>query len=270
MHNIDHAPPDRRLQAFVRGYIQRRTPSPPAAVTVEPYVARLGGMLDFLFADLYDICVPGMGFIPCFAAAVVGPHTHGRIQLRIRGRVEEFVILLHPQGIHQLFGEPAHLFVNTGYEAQAVLGPEIRQLHQRLGNAVDFRERTRLADAFLLGQLRDAERTDRSSKAFDAIVAADCPLTVAEAARQAGLSVRQLERKCLQYTGLSPKMLGRISRFERAMALRRASGAQWTTIAHELEYSDQMHMIRDFRSLAGDTPGRIMQRISADHLISVP
>ena len=150
-----------------------------------------------------------------------------------------------------------------------MLGSSIHRLHQQLGNAVDFRQRTRLADAFLLKQLQYAKRPDRLSKAFDAIIAPAGPLTVVEVARHAGLSVRQLERKCLQYTGLSPKTLARISRFERALALKRNSGAQWTTIAHELQYSDQMHLIRDFRELAGDVPGRIMRQISSDHLIGM-
>ncbi len=40
-------------------YVQRQTPGPFATVAVEPYVARLGGMLDFLFASLYDISIQG-------------------------------------------------------------------------------------------------------------------------------------------------------------------------------------------------------------------
>ncbi len=107
MHIVDLAPPDRRLRAFVRSYVQRRTPSPFATVSVEPYVARLGGMLDFLFASLYDIPIQGTSdYAPCFAAAVVGPHTHGRVQLLIRGRIDEFIVMLHPQAMHQLFGAP--------------------------------------------------------------------------------------------------------------------------------------------------------------------
>ncbi len=210
------------------------------------------GCLISSFASSYDIFVQGTGqYVPCFKAAVVGPHTDGRIQLLISGRIEEFIIMMHPQGLYHLFGAPTHLLVNRGLEAQTVLGSSVQQLHQQLGNAVDFEERTLLADAFLLRQLQHAKRPDRLSKAFEAIMASAGPLTVAKVARDAGVSVRQLERKCLECTGLSPKTLARISRFERALALKRDSGAQWTTIAHELEYSDQMHLIREFRTLAG-------------------
>jgi AraC-like DNA-binding protein len=270
MYIVDQAPPDPRLQAFVRGYIQRRTPGKAPVVAVEPYVARLGGLLDFLFASLYDIPLQGTSdHARCFAAAVVGPHTHGRVQLLACGRIDEFAVMFRPQGLHQLFGEPTHLLVNKGLEAQAVLGSSIHRLYQQLGNAVEFRERIRLADAFLLKHLQYAKQPDRLSKAFNAVIAAARPLSVAEVARQAGLSIRQLERKCLECTGLSPKTLARVSRFERALALKRNSGALWTTIAHELQYSDQMHLIRDFRVLAGNTPAQIMSQIGSDHLISM-
>jgi hypothetical protein len=32
------------------------------------------------------------------------------------------------------------------------------------------------------------------------------------------------------------------------------TGRNWTTIAHDLRYHDQMHMIHDFESLSGDHP----------------
>ena len=42
----------------------------------------------------------------------------------------------------------------------------------------------------------------------------------------------------------------------------------WTWIAQAAEYHDQMHMIRDFRSLAGDIPERVARTLSPDHIIS--
>ncbi len=39
--------------------------------------------------------------------------------------------------------------------------------------------------------------------------------------------------------------------------------------AHETDYHDQMHMIRDFREFSGVAPGRIINQITRDHLISL-
>ncbi len=98
------------------------------------------------------------------------------------------------------------------------------------------------------------------------LIATETSVNVAEAARQAGLSMRQLGRRALEYSGSPPKLLNRIARFERALTLRVRGNASWTEIAHATNYHDQMHMIRDFRSLAGDTPARTLEHIQAEHI----
>jgi transcriptional regulator GlxA family with amidase domain len=78
---------------------------------------------------------------------------------------------------------------------------------------------------------------------------------VAEIAKDVGLSSRQLERKCLEYFGVSPVMLARISRFQRALKSASANnGNSLLWVAHALDYYDQMHMVRDFHAFAGGLP----------------
>ena len=36
----------------------------------------------------------------------------------------------------------------------------------------------------------------------------------------------------------------------------------WLSIAHELGYFDQMHMIRDFQSLGGDAPNGVLDQLA--------
>jgi AraC-like DNA-binding protein len=61
--------------------------------------------------------------------------------------------------------------------------------------------------------------------------------------------------------GLSPKLFARIARFQMALDAKRNTPARaWLSIAHEYGYFDQMHMIRDFQNLGGDTPGQILHQ----------
>lgn len=205
MFIVHQARPDWRLQTFVRGYVQRETPSTFIPGAIEPYVARLGVMLDLLFASPYEIPIRGTNsFETCMPAALVGPQTHNRTELVIRGRIEELAVLFHPQGFYKLFGESTWPLVDRGTDAQAVLGPSIIRLREQLGNTFDFLERTQILNTFLLKKLQGSESSDRLSKAFDALISPASPMTVAAAGRQAGLSIRQFERKSLQYTGLTP------------------------------------------------------------------
>ena len=65
-----------------------------------------------------------------------------------------------------------------------------------------------------------------------------------------GLSARQLHRRCLTAFGYGPKTLGRILRFDRAVALAR-TGAALADVAATSGYADQAHLSREVRELAG-------------------
>jgi AraC-like DNA-binding protein len=55
-------------------------------------------------------------------------------------------------------------------------------------------------------------------------------------------------------------MFARLTRFSKAYRLHEIFPEwNWTRIAHECGYFDQMHFIRDFREFAGVTPG-IMEK----------
>lgn len=74
--------------------------------------------------------------------------------------------------------------------------------------------------------------------------------TVGAAAAGAGLSERQLHRRCLPLFGYGPKTLGRVLRFDRALALARR-GESFAEVAVDAGYADQAHLSREVRSLAG-------------------
>jgi AraC-like DNA-binding protein len=74
--------------------------------------------------------------------------------------------------------------------------------------------------------------------------------TVRCAADRSGLSERQLHRRCLPLFGYGPKTLGRVLRFDRALALARA-GRPYAEVAVDAGYPDQAHLSREVHALAG-------------------
>jgi methylphosphotriester-DNA--protein-cysteine methyltransferase len=53
---------------------------------------------------------------------------------------------------------------------------------------------------------------------------------------------------------VSPKTLARVVRFERLLCAARRGRRDWASLAADLGYFDQAHLIADFRELAGTTP----------------
>ncbi len=78
-------------------------------------------------------------------------------------------------------------------------------------------------------------------------------------ARTIGITRRHLERRFRDEVGLSAKQLARIARVQSVLRLIHAqpllSGAE---IAAHCGYSDQPHMIRECKAIAGQTPARLM------------
>ncbi|MDT5032778.1 MAG: hypothetical protein QOC94_2949 [Actinoplanes sp.] len=65
-----------------------------------------------------------------------------------------------------------------------------------------------------------------------------------------GLSARNLQRLCQTAFGYGPKTLHRILRLQRALGLAR-SGRPFAEVSAEAGYSDQAHLSREVKALAG-------------------
>jgi AraC-like DNA-binding protein len=197
----------------------------------------------------------------------VGPQTWRRARLVIRGHVESLIVLFQPFGFHASFRIPTSPLSETGTEGHSVLGPSISRLHQQLGNLRTFPERAELLNKFFLHRVRGIQSSDPVTSALNRLTEPESFLKIADVARQAGMNVRNLERKSLLYSGVAPKALARISRFSRAFRLRSTSSLTWTQIAQEAGYHDHMHLIRDFRVFAGEAPTSAVREIAPGHLI---
>jgi AraC-like DNA-binding protein len=87
--------------------------------------------------------------------------------------------------------------------------------------------------------------------------------SVAETARQAGFSERQLHRRCLSAFGYGPKTLARVLRVNRALALAR-SGMPLVDVGVYAGYADQAHLSREVRTLTGVSPRTLLAQPSSD------
>ena len=267
MLNVQSASPDVALRPFIRAYVQREARL-GAQELVEPVVARLGVMLEFEFAGSYEVRNYGAETVEDpNEISVIGPQGWRRSRLIIRGHIESLVIMFQPSGFYALFGIPTAPLSNSGTEGHSLLGPAISHLHQRLGNLRSFADRVRALDAYFFRQIAQVQYADPVYRALALLTKTGNSVKVADVARQMGVSIRQLERRSLAYTGVSPKALNRISRFSHALSLRTERSLTWTQIAHEAQYHDHMHMIRDFRELAGEAPTSALQEIAPEHLI---
>jgi AraC-like DNA-binding protein len=84
---------------------------------------------------------------------------------------------------------------------------------------------------------------------------------ISDLAAHASLSTSQFERRFKQMTGVAPKTLARLIRFEAVRdSLLTDTARSMTDLALEFGYSDQAHFIHDFKNFAACTPRELAQK----------
>jgi AraC-like DNA-binding protein len=165
-----------------------------------------------------------------------------------------------PVGAHLLWRLPMHMVAGRVVSLDAVFGRAGVLLWEALAGASGWEERFALLDDFLLERLDDALSPVPSvTRALGRLRASGGTVRVRELASEIGCSRRHLVDGFHEQVGVSPKLLARILRFQRAVSLVGA-GPGWAEIAAHCGYYDQAHMVRDFHQFAGAAPGEFARR----------
>ncbi|GAB2799073.1 helix-turn-helix domain-containing protein [Rhabdobacter roseus] len=191
---------------------------------------------------------------PSFTAGM-----HGQAQRHSRFAIQEsFGILgvyLYPFALPRLFGLPASALTNQQATLCELLGPAGQALEERVMLAPDNAQRIRLLSSFLEKQLaKNEEKTPRVLSAIQGMIQSQGTLRVQQLAEQSFLSTRQMERSFRYFTGFSPKLYGRILRFQAALSAYGNQSKSLTDIAYDCGYYDQSHFIHDFKAFSGHHP----------------
>lgn len=92
-----------------------------------------------------------------------------------------------------------------------------------------------------------------------ALIKHDVDITHVEMlAAQSSWSVRTIQRHFKQYVGVTPKWLIRKYRLHQALALLEQNSMSFLDIVDWLDYTDQSHLIRDFKDIIGVTPSQYL------------
>lgn len=173
------------------------------------------------------------------------------LELRFDTPMQLCAVRLTPGGIGHLVRDPAALR-NASHELADVLG-KARTIHLASAAARGLEALAAMAAKEL--SARSGVYSGRLETALGLF--SDQPgISAGELAAQMGVASKTLERTFLRQTGLRPGEFLRIHRFHAARRAIMENSARLAEIAAEHGYSDQAHMTREFRRLAGLTPRR--------------
>ena len=257
-----HIPPSPHLRAFVREYTVLHFHFGPAdPAPVKPFPAPPTQGLTFYPRGFLTARCPAAGTATLRPRTVVHGQQLTRLDLALcQGEYLMVDVQFQPGVLAKLLRQPLLEFVDRNVDAEAVLGPDVRRLNDRLANATDYGQLVPLVEGYLWPRLQAGAVALRPIDHVSRLMReADGPVPLATWAGQACLSLSQFERLFRQQMGVSPKLYARIVRFDHAFRLKEAAPAlDWLAVALHAGYHDYQHLVRDFRQFAGATPPRLL------------
>ena len=201
------------------------------------------------------------------APKIVGPQTRPTEELVAPGTIA-VGLRFRPGAAQAALAAPASEFLDQEIPADEVWG--------RLAVAIAERVVAAPSPQAALALLESAvsDRVDAHAAAVDGL-AIEAAHRLRDAshngvptlASSLGISERQLRRRCERATGLGPKTLQRMFRFQRFLALAGADTAarpSLARLARDAGYSDQSHLSRESVRLAGRPPAQVLSDAAED------
>lgn len=200
------------------------------------------------------------------AAFYSGP-SHSYVVTETDGAQEGIVVELTLPGARRLLGRPLNELRDRMISLADLLGAGANDILGRIVEARSPGERLALLEAAI--EARIMEAGDRSAhdleRAWNLQHVRGGQMPVAELADAVGCSRKHLAVRFDREYGLSPKLLARIMRFDRAIRIVRFGNVTtWSDLAAECGYADQAHMAREFVAMAGDPPTALLRRSLPD------
>jgi AraC-like DNA-binding protein len=213
----------------------------------EPYADRIlpDGCIDIVWAG-GRVTVAG----PDTTSILVAPRRGARFAgLRFR-----------PGLAPSMLGVPASELLDARVDASEVLGSRASALVDRLAGACSLRAVARELETSVVEWLPHARAPDGLVEAAaHALRQSSTAKPVAALARQLGVDERRLLRRFVAEVGYGPKMLHRVLRLQRFIALgARPPPRALADLALNAGYADQAHLTRECQELARSTPSRLV------------
>lgn len=199
-------------------------------------------------------------------AMLVGPQL-SRVDLTMGYNMLVIMVFFQPGGMHRLLGIPMTEMLNQPFDAVSILGKDIDEVIEQLNEVLDFNQMIAVVQKYLLYKSTKLKDILPIEQVLAKMTTLERFSNVDHLAKNACVSVRQLERQFKERIGISPKLYARQARFSKAWVMHEINPKlSWAQIAYSCHYADQMHMIRDFKDFVNGTPSILKSDLEKTHL----
>jgi AraC-like DNA-binding protein len=193
---------------------------------------------------------------------VAGPDTTAWVA-HLPAGTEIAGLRFRPGAATSVLGVPATELVDDRVAAFAVSRRWTTEVTGRLEAVRSLMDATAVLQEAMRRQLAEAPALDPVVQHVVNSIRRHQSVRVDRLADHAGISERQLHRRCCAALGYGPKTFARIVRFQRFLAsARQPSPRALAHMAADAGYADQPHLTREVRRLAGLPPAELVAELA--------
>ncbi|WP_266167880.1 helix-turn-helix domain-containing protein [Dyella subtropica] len=192
------------------------------------------------------------------AAIIGGPCLRSQIidtaeQVRVMG------VVFRPGGAHALTGEDHGVLAEHDIGLEDLFGGAARQLRERLLHTPDPTQRLAVLEHWLRARIHTPSLDPAVRHALSFLHRQPQVARIAALVRDTGLSEYRFGRLFRRQVGMGPKRYARLMRFRAVVdEAHSLASVDWSQVAADNGYSDQAHLVHEFRDFAGMTPSAFM------------
>ncbi len=185
-------------------------------------------------------------------------------EVQLVGDSSLVIVVFQPAGLHNILGIPATELQDMIIGLEDLLGRKGRSVYEQLVESSGITTKLALLNNFFKSLLLTSpfKTTSFIEPALDYICKNNGNTSVAQLVKFTGYTERHIERHFASAVGLSPKKFANIVRlhfFIREIKTQHQP-PHLTAAAYHAGYSDQSHLVKEFKKYTGITPGEYLYK----------
>ncbi|AWG25994.1 helix-turn-helix domain-containing protein [Flavobacterium kingsejongi] len=196
-----------------------------------------------------------------YLSYLVGFHKTA-FQMSVQAPIDEICVLFHPSALRLFTNVPYAEMQDSNEVFQMIFPNSDRCFLEALFEEQDDQKRASNLEFLFLKSLKKDLHSDKIKEALDVINSKkDNKLDVATIAKALAVNESTLYRLFTSQLGQNPKSFLKTIRFRNVLEeLLTYQKVKLTGIAHQSNYADQSHFIKDFKDSTGQTPTQVKNK----------
>ncbi|MFC7371981.1 DUF6597 domain-containing transcriptional factor [Fictibacillus iocasae] len=244
--------PDKRLRPWIECYwhVQLDTGVEPKNELILP-----NGKIEMIFALDGNYHVVNRRTNKMKQAWLSGIH-HEPLEITYHGKSNLVGIRFHPHGIFPFLTIPVHEMVNAVEDLHAIWGVFHEEVYEALCRGIEHATIYETLDELLLRKISEGKTSLHPVLGHIVERIRTKPHeSIADLAHSIGYTQRHLNRLFKDHTGVNPKMLSQIFRFEKTCTYLHSNSEEHPAdVIAAMGYYDQPHFNKEFKRFSGMTP----------------